>query len=99
MHMNITSDTEFTDHYDGDIIIRNGSSLKLTGTVSGNICVESGCTLILRGKVFGDVIVMPSGRARISGAIGGTLHNNGGIVRVRGEVDNISTLQGLTVVD
>lgn len=64
--------------------IRLDIDLTIIGLVRGDVIVPKGRRFVLKGMVSGDVVVEKGGTAEIRGMVGGRVHNEGGIVSVKG---------------
>jgi hypothetical protein len=80
----------FNGHHRADFTVTE--DVEITGLITGSVIVPPGKLLVLRGMVTGDVVVQKGAQATIYGMISGTLTNQGGIVRVAGQVNSIADL-------
>lgn len=69
------------------------STVSESGIIKG-AKVRSGGSLYFNGISNGDITVSKGGFLLVSGIVNGTVKNNGGIVKIDGQVDHVSAQSG-----
>ena len=86
------------DHIKGDQDIRGHTSL--IGQISGCVTVFPGVHLVVRGLITGQLILQPGSFIVVYGRVHGDIQNEGGTLKVYGQVDGtITTPTGNTLID
>lgn len=87
------------------VTVNSGSKGKLkvssymseSGIIKG-ARVLSGGSLFLSGISYGDIVVSKGGKLVVTGIVIGTIRNNGGTVKIEGEVSTVIANSGSTTI-
>lgn len=84
--MRFATDSSFRGDIGGDVVVTRGISVQVKGKIGRNVTVEAGAIFEIRGHIGGDVTIGPEAVIDIRGDIGGDVINEGGTLRLRGNL-------------